>query len=103
MSYQDAGMGRDSKSTGGKDLDVRFRKLPEYGRRNDLGDNGGREIAVEVVGKGGGRDGGGKSRFHFVMGSDVHVSRPLTETIKSIIYIQRSTRKLRNYMELLQL
>lgn len=82
-------MGRDPKSAGGEDLDVGFRKLPEYRRRNGLssgrGGGGGREIAVEVVGKGGGRDGGGERRgFHFERGSDGHVSRPKPETNKAI-------------------
>lgn len=75
MSYQDAGVRRDAKPAGGENIDVRFRKLPVNGGRNRLigggggGGGGGREIGVEIIGKGGGRDGcGERSGFHFRKG-----------------------------------
>ena len=73
-------MRRDSESARREYLDVRFRKLPEYRRRNRLNGRrggGGRESAVEVVGEGSGRDRGGeRSRFHLPKGGrDGHVSR----------------------------
>lgn len=100
-------MRRDSKSARGEDMNIGFWKLPEYRGSNGVGGgvvrgDGGREVEVEVVGKGGGRDGGGeRSGFHFERRRELwaRFSAPNRMEKRNYIY----TTKLPNYMEMLQL